>query len=306
MLAVASPHDLPQFTACGVTIGNFDGVHLGHQTLVRHTLDVCRQEGMPCVLVTFWPHPRMVVGGKAHHPLHSRERRMELLAELGVEYVLELPFDRDMAALEPEDFIDRYLMPCHMRRLLTGHDFCLGRGRSGHGQVLAAIGGRKGFTVEQLEAVEVDGVIVSSSRLRELVMLGDVATAARLLGRDFGFSGRVVHGDGRGKGLGFPTANLEPPATLLPARGVYASRLLVNGVLCPSVTNVGCKPTFAGQELTVESFVLEDVPNLYGRELRLDFVARLRDECKFPNAEALIAQIDTDIASARAILGLAL
>ncbi len=302
MLAVASPHDLPRFAACGVTIGNFDGVHMGHQTLVRHTLDVCRQENMPAVLVTFWPHPRMVVGGKTHHPLHSRERRMELLSELGVEYVLELPFDRDMAALEPEEFVDRYLMPCNMRRLLTGYDFCLGRGRSGHGQVLAAIGARKGFTVEQLDAVVVDGVVVSSSRLRELVMQGDVATAARLLGRDFGFSGLVVHGDGRGKGLGFPTANLEPPATLLPARGVYATRLLVDGVLRPSVTNVGCKPTFDGQELTVESFVLEDVSDLYGRKLRLDFVARLRDECHFPNAEALITQIDKDIATARAML----
>lgn len=306
MLAVASPQALPHLSACGVTIGNFDGVHVGHQTLVRHALDVCRREDMPCVLVTFWPHPRMVVGGKPHHPLHSRERRMELLAELGVEYVLELPFDRAMASLGPEEFVARYLMPCHMRRLLTGYDFCLGRGRSGHGQVLAAIGERLGFTVEQLEAVVVDGVIVSSSRLRELVIQGDVAAAARLLGRDFGFCGRVVHGDGRGKGLGFPTANLEPPTTLLPARGVYATRLLVDGVLRPAVTNVGCKPTFDGQELTVESFVLEDVPNLYGRELRLDFVARLRDECHFPDAAALVAQIDKDVASARAILGLAL
>lgn len=303
MHAVASPEELPRFDACGITIGNFDGVHKGHQTLVRHTLDVCRQEGMDCVLVTFWPHPRMVVGGgKEHHPLSSRQQRLALLSELGVEYVLELPFDTEMAALEPENFIARYLMPCNMRRLLMGYDFCLGRGRSGHGQVLAGIGARLGFEVEQLDAVVVDGVIVSSSRLRQLIKEGDVAAAARLLGRNYGFSGFVVHGDGRGKGLGFPTANLEPPQTLLPARGVYATRLLVDGHWRPSVTNVGCKPTFAGQELTVESFVLEDVPDLYGRELELEFVARLRDEQKFPDAAALVAQIDNDIAQARAIL----
>ena len=303
MLAVASPEALPHFDACGITIGNFDGVHKGHQVLVRHTLDVCRQEHMDCVLVTFWPHPRMVVGGgKEHHPLSSREKRLQLLAGLGVEYVLELPFDTAMAALEPESFITRYLMPCNMRRLLMGYDFCLGRGRSGHGQVLAAIGERLGFGVEQLAAVVVDDVIVSSSHLRELIKQGDVAAAARLLGRNYGFSGLVVHGDGRGKGLGFPTANLEPPQTLLPARGVYATRLLVDGRRRPAVTNIGCKPTFAGQALTVESFVLEDVPNLYGRELELEFVARLRDEQKFSDVAALVAQINRDIAQARAIL----
>lgn len=303
MRTVASPADLPQFAASGVTIGNFDGVHKGHQALVRHTLEVCRQENLACVLVTFWPHPRMVVGGgKAHYPLHSRNRRMELLESLGVEYILELPFDRDMAALDPEAFISRYLVPMNMRRLLMGYDFCLGRGRSGNAKMLASIGEHMGFSVEQMAAVEADGAIVSSTRLRELVMHGDVRAAARLLGRNYGFAGQVVHGDGRGKGLGFPTANLLPPETLLPARGVYATRLFFAGRWWPAVTNIGVKPTFAGQDLTVESFVLEDVPNLYEQQVRLDFVEHLREEQHFASPAELVAQIDRDVATARAIL----
>ena len=287
-----------------ITIGNFDGVHLGHQALIRHTREICQQENLTCVLLTFWPHPRLVVSPhKPHAPLNSREERLRLLALLGISHVLELPFDRELASLSPTDFVERCLMPLEMRHLAIGYDFSLGRGRSGHVDVLREIGSSHGFSVTQLPPVIADGAIVSSTRLREHVARGDVQGAARLLGRWYGFSGTVVHGDGRGAGLGFPTANLLPPDSLLPGEGVYVSLLEAAGQRHFAVSNVGRKPTFGGSSLGVESFLPDarDI-NLYGQGVRLEFVARLRGEQRFASVEALRAQIAQDVAEARKII----
>lgn len=312
MNIVHTVEELGPLAGTGVTIGNFDGVHKGHQVLIRRTLDVCRQKGHTCVVLTFWPHPRLVLfPERGHMPLTSREDRLELLAGLGVEHVLELPFTHELAAFTPEQFARACLLPLNIRRLEVGHDFTLGRGRSGHIDVLRDLGARLGFVVEQLPPVIVDGVVVSSTHLRELISAGDVDRAARLLGRCHGFSGEVVHGDGRGSGLGFPTANLLRPGVLLPAEGVYATRAKVDGRADGSadgpcwraVTNVGRKPTFGGAELGVESFLLDDGEDLYGRRLRLEFVARLRGERRFDSADALKEQIGLDVDEARRILG---
>ncbi len=303
MQLVHSVDGLGSLTGAGVTIGNFDGVHKGHQALIRRTLDVCRQDDLACVLVTFWPHPRLVVSPhKPHAPLTSRERRLELLAGLGVEHVLELPFTQELAALTPEEFVRRYLLPMHLRRLVVGYDFSLGRGRSGHAEVLRSLGADWGFAVEQLPPVIVDDAVVSSTRLRDLISRGDVWQAARLLGRCYGFSGEVVHGEGRGGGLGFPTANLLPPETLLPAEGVYAARVRLDETWHQAVTNVGRKPTFGGRDVTVESFLLDTSADLYGRRVRLEFVARLRGERRFASVEELTRRIGEDVAEARRIL----
>ncbi|RHH24807.1 bifunctional riboflavin kinase/FAD synthetase [Desulfovibrio legallii] len=290
----------------GVTIGNFDGLHLGHQALIRRTLEVCRQDGLTPVVLTFWPHPRLVLfPDQGHMPLCTRQDRLDRLTQLGVPQVLELPFDRDLAALDAAAFVRRYLLPMNLRRLVVGYDFSLGRNRGGHVDVLRNLGAEAGFSVEQLAPVVVDGTVVSSTALRRLIGRGDVREAAVLLGRCHGFSGPVVHGDGRGKGLGFPTANLQYPQVVLPARGVYATRVTLEGRVWPSVTNVGHKPTFGRNELTVEAFLLENCPDLYGRTLRLDFVDRLRDERRFADAEELKAQINTDVAAARRTLATA-
>ncbi len=300
MQIVHSADGLGALTGAGVTIGNFDGVHKGHQALIRRTLDVCRQRDLACVLVTFWPHPRLVVSPhKAHAPLTSRERRLELLAGLGVEHV---PFTAELAALTPEEFVRRCLLPLHLRQLVVGYDFSLGRGRSGHADVLRNLGAAWGFEVEQLPPVIVDDAVVSSTRLRDLISRGDVWRAARLLGRCYGFSGEVVHGEGRGGGLGFPTANLLPPETLLPAEGVYAARVRLDETWHQAVTNVGRKPTFGGRDVTVESFLLDTSANLYGRRVRLEFVLRLRGERRFASVEELTRQISEDVAAARNIL----
>lgn len=294
------------FAALGnsaVTIGNFDGVHLGHQALVRRTLDVCRARGLACVVVTFRPHPRTVLTPeRPHAPLSTRTQRFALLEGLGVRHILELPFTRQLAALPPETFVREYLLPLAPRELVVGHDFTLGRGRSGHPDLLRRIGRELGFGVEQVPAVLADGAPVSSTRLRRCLAEGDVALAHRLLGRPYVLSGTVAHGEGRGAGLGFPTANLDGAATLLPGNGVYATRACCGGRSFDAVTNIGCKPTFGGGRLTVESFLLDTAGDFYGQDLRLEFAARLRGERRFADAGALGRQIGADVAAARRIL----
>ena len=296
-----SPSASPRATA--VTIGNFDGVHQGHQVLIRRALTYSQQFGLDCVVITFWPHPR-VLFGRPHQPLTSRAARMRLLQGLGDLRVLELPFTHELAALSPEEFVRQHLLPLRLKHLVIGHDFTLGRGRSGQPDVLRALGEKYGFDVDQLPPVEVGGHVVSSTCLRELIGKGDVATAASLLGHAYGCEGLVVHGEGRGTGLGFPTANIAIPDTMLPAPGVYATRVVVPhlGKTLQAVTNIGRKPTFGDYGLSIESFLLDTDLNLYGSELRLDFVARLRDEKRFDSADALVAQIRTDVARARDLL----
>ena len=296
-----SPSASPRATA--VTIGNFDGVHQGHQVLIRRALTYSQQFGLDCVVITLWPHPR-VLFGRPHQPLTSRAARMRLLQGLGDLRVLELPFTHELAALSPEEFVRQHLLPLRLKHLVIGHDFTLGRGRSGQPDVLRALGEKYGFDVDQLPPVEVGGHVVSSTCLRELIGKGDVATAASLLGHAYGCEGLVVHGEGRGTGLGFPTANIAIPDTMLPALGVYATRVVVPhlGKTLQAVTNIGRKPTFGDYGLSIESFLLDTDLNLYGSELRLDFVARLRDEKRFDSADALVAQIRTDVARARDLL----
>ncbi|MDR2054678.1 MAG: riboflavin biosynthesis protein RibF [Desulfovibrio sp.] len=302
MRIASSVEDLLPFSDTGVTIGNFDGVHLGHQALIRRTLEACREKSLEGVLVTFRPHPRCVLASQKHIPLGSREGRMKLLAALGVEKVLELPFTPEMAALSAEEFVRRYLLPLGMRCLVVGYDFSLGKNRSGSAGVLRGLGLQYGFTVEQLAPVLLDDGIVSSTRLRRMIARGDVRGAGRLLGRRYGFSGEVVQGDKRGAGLGYPTANLARPEVLLPGDGVYATFVRHGSRRFPAVTNVGQRPTFGGGYLTVESFLPGVSINLYGRSVFLEFVERLREERRFGSAEHLRAQIALDVERACALL----
>ncbi|MBD5646192.1 MAG: bifunctional riboflavin kinase/FAD synthetase [Desulfovibrio sp.] len=303
MLIADTPHALAHLQATGVTIGNFDGVHLGHQALVRRTLEACAAAGLDGVVVTFRPHPRTVLTPeRPHAPLSTRAERFALLERLGVRHILELPFTPALAALPPEAFVRDYLLPLHPRELVVGHDFTLGRGRSGHPELLQRLGERLGFRVEQVPAVLAEGGPVSSTRLRHCLAEGDVALARRLLDRPYAVAGTVAHGEGRGTGMGFPTANLEGAATLLPGNGVYATRARVGGRSFDAVTNIGHKPTFGGDRLTVESFLLDAEGDFYGADLALEFVGRLRGERRFPDAEALARQIGADVTRARGLL----
>ncbi|MDR2745356.1 MAG: riboflavin biosynthesis protein RibF [Desulfovibrio sp.] len=302
MRIASSVEALLPFSDTGVTIGNFDGVHFGHQALIRRTLEVCREKNLEGVLVTFAPHPRCVLASQRHIPLSGREDRMRLLAALGVEKVLELPFTPDIAAMSAEEFIRRFLLPLGMSRLIVGYDFSLGKNRGGSAEVLRDLGLQYGFTVEQLAPVLLDDGIVSSTRLRRMIARGVVRGAGRLLGRRYGFSGEVIHGDKRGAGLGYPTANLAKPEVLLPGDGVYAAFVRHGSRRFHAVTNVGHRPTFGGGAVTVESFLPGESINLYGQSVFLEFVDRLRGERRFESAEHLRAQIALDVEQAGALL----
>ena len=296
---VTTPEQLSEGRRAGITIGNFDGVHIGHQKLIRRTLEVCRENGLDCVVVTFWPHPRAVLSGQPMVPLADQGMRRRLLAKLGVNYLLELTFSREMAALSPIEFLHQYLYPLNISHLVIGYDFKLGKGRSGDYSTLRQIGLDDGFGVEQVSPLMLDGSPVSSTRLRSIIESGNMQLARTMLGRPHSFTGRVIHGEGRGTGLGFPTANVAVPNVLLPPDGVYATTVTHRGKVYQAVTNIGCNPTFHGSQRTVESFLLDCDLNLYGEEIMLSFLARLRGEHRFANALELTAQIQRDIADAR-------
>ncbi len=290
-----------------ITIGNFDGVHMGHQALLGRTIEKALQYKLTPTAVTFWPHPLTVLAGnRAPALLMTQEERTRLLACHGIELTIELPFTRDLAALSPEDFIQKVLVPLKCRQLVIGYDFSLGKGRSGNFDILQALGDAYQFTVEQLSPVIVNDAVVSSTRIRNLVRSGDMWDIHPLLGRYYHLDGHVVHGHGRGSGLGFPTANLSTNHTFLPKQGVYATWLVnTEQQALPAVTNVGFVPTFGNDNLSIESFILEGHPNLYGQDIRLCFVQRIRDEQCFANIGELKNRITKDVEIAKDILSTA-
>ncbi|HYB99246.1 MAG TPA: bifunctional riboflavin kinase/FAD synthetase [Candidatus Limnocylindrales bacterium] len=287
-----------------VTIGNFDGVHHGHQVILRQLIRDARARHAPAVVLTFDPHPVAVVRPQAApRLLMTLGDRLATLARHGVDVTVVQRFSRDFAAIEADDFIRRFLVEIlDAQKILVGHDLNFGRGRSGNVDTLIAAGARHGFAVEVIGPVEVDGVPVHSSRIRELVAAGDVASAHRLLGRPHRVRGRVRHGAGRGKGLGFATANVRPRTPLPPGDGVYVTVVHLDGQELDSVTSIGSTPTFGGGESVIEAHIFADVGDIYGRPIALDFLARLRDQQRFESPTALVAQIEKDVAEAKAVL----
>jgi riboflavin kinase/FMN adenylyltransferase len=295
----------PPGRACpALAIGNFDGVHLGHQSLVGAMVKGARAAGLPAAVLTFEPHPAKVIAPeRAPRTLLTLEQRAELLGELGVDVVAVLPFDASLAAVSPDDFARDVLAErLGARVVFVGERFRFGSGRQGDAAALARLGLAHGFAVHALGVVSWDGAPVSSSRVREALAAGDVSLAARLLGRPFFVDGRVVRGDGRGRTLGTPTANLDVVNETLPANGVYAGQARPAAEWWPCVVNVGQRPTFGGRATTVEAHLLGFEGDLYGQALRVSLSHRLRDERRFDSRERLVEQIGKDVAAARAIL----
>lgn len=286
-----------------LTIGNFDGLHLGHQALIDRTRQSAAEKNLDFAVMTFWPHPRTVLAPqKPHFPLMDREERLRLLQAMKLPLLFELPFDNALASQSARDFVEKSLMPLGLSHLVIGHDFSMGRGREGTAEALRKLGAELSFSLERISPVTVDGVPVSSSRLREAIARGDVEMARAMLGRNYSIQGKIEHGDARGRELGFPTANLGEIHSLLPGHGIYACLAHVKGKILPAAVSIGTNPTFNGQKTTVESFLLEDGEDLYGEDMRLEFVARLRDQRKFASAAELTRQIGQDVAKAREIL----
>ncbi|MBN1145994.1 MAG: bifunctional riboflavin kinase/FAD synthetase [Anaerolineales bacterium] len=294
-----------QLQGAWLTIGSFDGVHKGHQAIVKALTAGAHAESAPAVVLTFHPHPAAVLRGrKGAYYLTSPEERATLLAELGVDVVIVHTFDQQVANLSARDFIANLHRRLDMRRLCVGQDFALGRGRQGDIPALERLGDEFGYRLQVIGPVNLDGQSVSSSRIRLALAEGDAPLARRLLGRPYRASGAVVHGDGRGRKLGIPTANLEVWAErILPKVGVYACLAQVGGQSWKTVANVGVRPTFqAADAPLLEAHLLDYQGDLYQQEISLSFVQRLRDEQRFPSAEALAAQIQRDIQQARELL----
>ncbi len=285
-----------------VAIGNFDGVHRGHQALLR----VARASGTPAAL-TFTPHPARVFAPALAPPLiMSLERRLELLEEAGIEVAVVEPFTRAFAAVEAEDFVRQVLGErLGARRVVVGYDFSFGRGRRGNPEMLQRLGRELGLSVEIVPPVMADGLVCSSTKIREFVLEGRVEGAALLLGRPFEIIGPVVRGAGRGRAMGIPTANLAPEGELLPRLGIYAARAIVldGGPTRAAALSVGSNPTFGpGEAVTVEAYLLDFDGDLYGRRVRLEVLERLRDERRFASVGELRAQIDQDVAQVRTLV----
>ncbi|MGE4297350.1 MAG: bifunctional riboflavin kinase/FAD synthetase [Desulfovibrionaceae bacterium] len=289
-----------------VTIGNFDGVHMGHQKLIGRVVAMARTRGMKSVVVSFCPHPlRVLVGPHTPPFITVRDRKLDLLEGLGVDMVLLVNFTKELASMAPETFVEEYLVGwLNTRELVVGYDYSFGKGRKGNFELLKARGAVHGFGVEQLDPVIINGAIVSSTRIRDIIRAGDVWGVKPLLGRFYVVQGSVVHGKDRGgRLLGFPTANLELENELYPDNGVYAVWVQTeDGVRRRGMANIGSNPTFNNKDTTVEVHILDFDQDIYDQRLTVHFVQRLRDEMKFSGLDALIAQIKADIALGRTIL----
>ena len=293
-------------TASAVSIGFFDGVHLGHRDLIGRMLDHAARDDLRGVIVTFDRHPLQIVRPDAVPPLlMTTRRRARTLAALGAHLVVVLPFDERLRALEPETFVDRVLRSSlDARHVVVGGNFRFGHRAAGDVNLLRAVGARDGFTVDAADLLEVDGEPVSSTRIRTALGTGDVRHAGRLLGEPFAFDGTVVHGDHRGRDLGYPTANLGlEPGLAVPADGVYAGVLWhPDGRALAQVTSVGTNPTFDGPERRVEAHVLDFAEDLYGLQVTVDLRHRLRGQERFDDVAELVAAMDGDVARARRVL----
>ena len=288
---------------CGVTIGVFDGVHRGHQHLVAVLLERARAEGLASVALTFNPHPRTVIRpGTAITYLTSLEERIELLQSLGLDAVGVLAFTSELAQLSAEEFLSLLVQELEMRLLVVGPDFALGRSRAGTIGVMRQIGGRLGFSVDVAPLLAEDGEKVGSGAVRQALAAGNVGYVGRLLGRPFSLRGPIVAGDRRGRTLGFPTANIAIGRDrALPAYGIYVTRAYVRESAYESCTSIGIRPTFdAEPRPIVEAFILHFDEDIYGQEMRIDLLHRLRGEERFGSAEELIAQMHKDIEQTRA------
>jgi riboflavin kinase/FMN adenylyltransferase len=306
MQVVHGHRNAPAWDGAAIAIGNFDGVHLGHRALIAQARALAAVHGGRTVALTFDPHPSVVLAlASAPAMLTSIARRLELFAEAGVEAVVVEPFTRALADIAAGAFVDDILVGAlRARAIVVGYDFSYGHGRTGSVDTLRAHGAGLGIDVAVVSPVTVDGDVASSTRIRGHLRAGELAQAARMLGRPWDVDGVVVHGAERGRAIGFPTANIAPEIELAIAPGIYAVTLAVDGgPAMPAVASLGTNPTFvdAGR-LVLEVHVLGWQGDLYDRRVRTTFVARLRDELKFTSVEALIDQIHADIAAARPLL----
>ena len=287
-----------------VTVGAFDGIHLGHRVLLKRLVEEARKQELISIVITFRQHPlKLLSPSDAPFFIASLPENIRLIKELGVDIVLTLTFNAELASIDARAFVLLLQHYVKMKGLILGWDFAMGCHREGTLSILAGLGKKLGFSVEVVPAVRVGGEIVSSTAIRKALLEGDIARANEMLGRPFSLEGRVVTGEGRGAVLGFPTANLDiDPGQIIPVEGVYATRAHLGGESINSVTAISRCPTFGGDERSVEVHLLDFNREIYRRTMRLDIIEHLRSVLKFENASFLKEQIAEDIEKARTIL----
>jgi len=290
-----------------VTIGNFDGVHIGHRELLRQLLQKSRSVDAPSVVLTFDPHPIQVLYPEKHHAsLFDRDDQVTEFEKMGVDYLFIQPFSRELSQMSPETFLnDIIIKPLSPKALIVGHDFSFGANRSGSFELLKKYSQDWNFDLTYVPPFQREGQTVSSSLVREKVKNGEMESANQLLGREFYLKGIVIKGAQRGRTIGFPTVNIAPHVGVVPHSGVYATQILIEGKTLPSVTNIGFNPTFQDdrkiQEINVkiETHILNFKNDLYGQKISILFHKRLREEKKFASIDQLKSQISKDVESAR-------
>ncbi len=288
-----------------LTIGVFDGVHRGHQEIIRKLTAGAHADGVPAVVLTFDPHPATVLTGQDIKCLTTPDERAELLAELDVDIVITQRFTRDLSTVTAKDYVSQLSERLGLRHLLIGYDFALGKGREGNAARLTEIGNELNYSVEVVQAVSDESGVISSTEIRKLIATGNVLEANKLLGHYYSLRGPVIHGDGRGHRINIPTANINYPIQkVIPAFGIYACHVRIGDERFLAATNIGINPTFTPDKQTpnVEAHILDFARDIYGKVVILEFIARLRDELKFDSVDALIKQIHVDIAHTREIL----
>ena len=289
-----------------LTIGSFDGVHCGHQRVARELVTGAHQNDAPAVVLTFYPHPATVLRGYDYpFYLTSPEERATLLGELGVDIVITLPFDEKVVETSARDFMVKLHEHLNIYHVRVGYDFALGKDRLGTPEFLRELGEELGYSLKRTEPLILDDDVVSSSRIRFMLGAGQVDQAARLLGRNYCLEGKIIVGDRRGASLGFPTANMSIwSEQAIPAAGVYVCKAEVRGQTWQAVTNIGVRPTFEFQPVPprVEAHLLDFDDDIYGEKLSIEFLKRLRGEQRFPDIDALVTQIQTDVQQARQML----
>jgi len=293
----------PDFGPCAITIGNFDGVHLGHREILRRVVAGARENRWKPAAVTFDPHPtRLVAPAEAPHLLTTPDQRSRIMEQLGIEEVLILPFTHDIASLSPEEFV-RELLVNKLKALtvVVGDNFRFGHRAAGDVQTLGELGTKYSFETEIVEAVVRRNRVISSTAIRRLIAAGEVSLSCRMLGRPYSLEGAVVHGEGRGSKQTVPTLNLETKAEVLPMTGVYVTRTRERGSAreWPSITNVGYRPTFNGQRLTIETYLLSSIHGAPPELISVEFLRWVREERKFESPETLKIQILRDVGRAQ-------
>lgn len=285
-----------------VTIGNFDGVHLGHREFLSHIKKDCVRDHAKFVVVTFVPHPLQILKAQTGFLINTYLERRELLSECGVDYLLEINFTRDFSTLSPENFLEKYIFSFGgISKIYLGHDFAFGANKSGDFHVAKSFCDSRKTSLILQQEFKVKSSTVSSTEVRGAIQSGNIERANELLGRNYFLSGRVIKGEGRGKKIGFPTANLGYDKELIiPAKGVYVTQVKIKDMVYNSVTNIGVNPTFnTGYDVHVESHLLDFIHDIYGEEIRVSFIKKLRDEKKFPSVNDLVAQIESDVNQTR-------